>query len=119
MNNKEELKERFPKMYADVVAGVYHPAGWNELVAELSAVLNTVCPKIRVIQTKEKFATLRFYVSNASALAMNVIEMYEFKSGFVCEDCGKPGRLYETTFGHRIHTLCCKCARQRGLKRVR
>jgi hypothetical protein len=46
------------------------------------------------VQVKEKFGTLCFYVSRASDKEYEIIHFVEYMSGFVCEVCGAPGRLF-------------------------
>ena len=45
-----------------------------------------------VVQVKEKFGTLRFYVQAASEEQYNYISFAESMSGCTCETCGKPGK---------------------------
>lgn len=47
------------------------------------------CPYLT--QVKEKFGTLRIYVSRATAEAHAVIEAMESLSAVTCEECGAPG----------------------------
>jgi hypothetical protein len=54
-------------------------------------------------QVKEKFGTLRFYVSGGDDFTNGVIRMAEAMSSVTCEECGKPG----TTSGPGwVRTLC-------------
>jgi hypothetical protein len=63
------------------------------------------CPV--AVQVKEKFGTLRFYVSGATDSHYNYIEFAELMSSRTCEECGAPGQTYHIGW-HR--TLCDKHA---------
>ena len=54
-------------------------------------------------QVKEKFGTLRFYMTGASSAASHYVEFAEFQSSRVCEECGCPGTLREDGW---LRTLC-------------
>jgi virulence-associated protein VapD len=43
-------------------------------------------------QIKEKFGTLRFYVTGGDEYTDGVVRMAEAMSGVTCETCGKPGK---------------------------
>jgi hypothetical protein len=60
----------------------------------------------KIVQVKEKFATLSVYPNFASEEIFNIIDEYEKKSAEVCEDCGKPGEVRNLGW---IRTLCEKC----------
>lgn len=58
------------------------------------------------IQVKEKFGTLRFYMSHATDEMYKLREEAELKSSETCELCGKPGHRRNTAW---ISTLCEEC----------
>lgn len=60
-------------------------------------------PKVKIVQVKEKFGTLRFYVDGADAEINGMIRMAENVSCYTCEVCGNPGK--RTSAGW-IQTLC-------------
>ena len=63
--------------------------GWSKLINNLY----DAKPKYtRVMQVKEKYATLRFYVSSAPEWYFDLIDYYEQKTATICEQCGKPGK---------------------------
>jgi hypothetical protein len=68
----------------------------------------TPCPVAD--QVKEKFGTLRFYVSGATDRHYNYIEFAELMSSKVCEECGASGETYPIGW-HQ--TLCEKHADER------
>jgi len=64
--------------------------GWSKLINNLY----DAKPKgTNVQQVKEKYATLRFYVSNAPEWYFDLIDYYEEESSKICEECGKPGKV--------------------------
>jgi hypothetical protein len=60
----------------------------------------------RASQVKEKYGTLRFYMTYETDEMAEIIAAAEHKSGKTCEECGKPGTLR----GHGwYYTRCAKC----------
>jgi len=91
-------------------------AGWNSLIDPLIK----LCEErgITILQIKEKFGGLRFYVSavpsqrvGAPADILEAIEKAEDASVTICEMCGEPGKVRG---GAWIKTLCDRCALERG-----
>jgi hypothetical protein len=78
--------------------------GWSDIINEL---YNKKPEDVKVIQVKEKYGTLRFYVLVAPEWYFNFIDEMENKSSKVCEKCGKPGMI-RTDRGW-ILTLCDEC----------
>jgi hypothetical protein len=71
------------------------------LVAELEEARG---PKFEVLQVKEKFGGLRFYVNcRKDAAIRQRIGIAAQESFHTCEICGQPGRLREDSW---IKTLC-------------
>lgn len=62
-----------------------------------------------VVQVKEKFGTLRFYVIGATDAQYNYISFAEAMSGRICETCGKPGKRLG---GGWLYTACEEHARE-------
>ena len=89
--------------------------GWYPLLEELSdkidAMFRDKYPKemkdFQVLQVKEKFGTLRYYVSSAPDEIYDLIHEYEDKSDTTCELCGKTGKLTERHMW--LQTLCEEC----------
>ncbi len=92
----------------------YFPVGegWRPLVEKL---VNNICAidkKVEILQIKEKFGTLRFYINGGNDKIYKLIEEAEAESGKICEHCGS--REDVTTEGDWILTLCNKCRQKRG-----
>jgi hypothetical protein len=114
-NWREALKERFyPGSPAYVACG----DGWKELIVKLVEELDRVEVPFKILQIKEKFGGLRFYVeielepkdSDDEARVerfRKLISEAEDKSFEICEECGAPG-FRASPFGW-IFSLCNRC----------
>lgn len=61
----------------------------------------------QVMQVKEKFGTLRFYVYGGDKYIDNIISAMGLASSVICEGCGAAGEL--TTDGGWYRTECNTC----------
>lgn len=86
--------------------------GWAALLTALDYELRQVCPEYQILQIKEKFGGLRYYISGNTP-AHNLTERYEALSQVICEQCGKAGECYSgrnrETPGGWVRTLCDPC----------
>ena len=57
-------------------------------------------------QIKEKFGTLRVYTSGATDEQWTTMEEAEEQSEFICEQCGKEGKLIDDG---GMYTICGPC----------
>jgi hypothetical protein len=106
---------------------IYHHfecnSGWHEMLFDLLKEVEKNDPLkiVRVLQIKEKFSTLRFYISfdhnevpkeNISddyvKEIYNIIRIYEQVSAFICELCGHYGRTVSLNGWLRV--LCKSCS---------
>lgn len=88
-------------------------AGWYDLLRSLDTDLRALFPEYRVVQVKEKFGTLRFYIdtlegaTDAQRDAVRArITAAEEASATICEWCGQPGRATSSGW---IRVLCASC----------
>jgi len=93
---------------ARISAGV--GPGWEPLVDELHAKVLALKPDIEVVQVKEKFGGLRYYVANRSIdeTISALIHEYEALSFKTCEWCGETEGV-ETSAGKKrlwLKSLC-------------
>lgn len=65
----------------------------------------------RALQVKEKFGSLRFYMTSNTDEIDDLIDKAEEKSYKTCEECGCPGKLRN---GGWMTTLCDSCAKKKG-----
>lgn len=88
--------------------------GWYQLIRDLSEALYPLIREGRVenecycyaTQVKEKYGTMRFYMSLSTSLMDEIIEEYEERSSRVCEECGAPGSIDYNKFW--LEALCPK-----------
>lgn len=82
------------------------PPGWFDLVLELDEKITEVDPDYVLIQAKEKFGGLRYYITGNDA-AYLVVDEYENKSRKVCQCCGGSG--IHRCIKHWYATICDNC----------
>ena len=116
-NLENYLKKKFPKLYTEcgdqqpfALFGFECNDGWFRLILWLSRYLqdyidqqNEYAKKypdkylpvkqIKVVQVKEKFATLRFYIEGGNERTHDIISFAEYISGFICEETGKTNNI--------------------------
>lgn len=126
MNKHEDygkyLFNEYPKLFKEeqyVACG----EGWFDIIGDLSKQINdyveklpmrTEDPYVTVVQIKEKFGGLRYYVhyNNLSDDQVQQIEdmirVAETKTTTTCEDCGGDGTMVSPR-RYWMRTLCKKC----------
>lgn len=104
--------------------------GWDNLIEMLAAALNAEIDRdpsllnedtpFRIVQMKEKFASLRIYSENGNHRTEGVIRMVEKMSSGVCEVCGEVGFLSRSDVGKGgwLKTLCGECCVPLQYRRV-
>jgi hypothetical protein len=85
----EDILSRYPRLYGRCFDFAI-PAGWLDIVAELSAKLDPL--GVECVQAKQKLGELRYYISGGTDEVYAVINEAERKAAVTCEICGKPGR---------------------------
>lgn len=120
--NTERIINECPSLFASMHTGDgdhFYPInfgfecgdGWADILVELCQKINAhlkTLPKEEaesfvVTQVKEKYGTLRFYVSYYNDVIEEFIVEAEKKSAQVCEQCGKTGSIR----GHAwLYTAC-------------
>lgn len=76
------------------------PFGWIDIVLRLNDALEEILPDYTIVQIKEKFAGLRYYIGSYGcakddpriAMAREMIAEAEQASMRTCQVCGEPGR---------------------------
>jgi len=83
--------------------------GWYKILEELITKIAELDKekRVKVVQVKEKFGGLRFYINSGTDEIFNVIDEAEAKSLITCEQCGKVGSI-DVTHGWML-TLCEDC----------
>lgn len=124
--NTEILKKAFPNVFKE---NFYFECGdgWFELVGKIASFIDSRTKNCYATQVKEKFGTLRFYISyqydddgtpklSSQDLTdiYGFIELSERQSGSICEDCGvhldSVNREPQKNLGFWLVTLCINCA---------
>jgi hypothetical protein len=109
----KQMKERFPKIFAEPYGGFCCGEGWWPILEELCDQIqhhinwknkqSEVVPQVTVGQIKEKFGGLRFYYSGGDDEISGMVRMAESWASRSCETCGAPGTRRE---GGWLKTLC-------------
>jgi hypothetical protein len=116
---EQKLVERWPSWFnvngstyeTRMSDGFAHGDGWFDIVWKLCEDLEPLLvaaeagQPFEVLQVKQKFGSLRFYVSHRhrTDAILQRIQAAEVESLHTCEECGKPGTL--RTIGW-IRTMC-------------
>ena len=88
--------------------------GWEPLIRKLSEKLEAMILKVptedrqyySAMQVKEKYGTLRFYMSCCTDEMNKAIEIVEDESRKICETCGAPGIIRNR--GSWLYNSCDK-----------
>lgn len=118
----KKLVEDFPLLFSDrykpmtetcMCWGFAVEDGWEPIIREAAEKLEHLIQNFvkehpdrdypRASQVKEKFGTLRFYLTSGTDEMWNIVSEAEQKSETTCEVCGHIGELVE---GGWLQTLC-------------
>jgi len=80
--------------------------GWASMINKL---YDAKPKEVEVLQVKEKYGTLRFYIGTSPDWYLDLISYYEDQSSKICENCGKPGETREKRGW--LSTTCEECAK--------
>jgi hypothetical protein len=103
MNQEEflaKMKERCPNLYKKL-SYIECDEGWFNLIKSLSTIIEnklkdmdpSVVEGIYIVQIKEKFGGLRFYISEYTPFFEGAIELAEALSFTICETCGNSNAM--------------------------
>jgi hypothetical protein len=102
---EEEYRLRYPSLFDDSLISFNVGNGWRGILDRLcDKLVNTKC---KIVQVKEKFGGLRFYVENETTEITHMIHEAELESYKTCEYCGTTKDV--TTSGSWLKTLCESC----------
>lgn len=82
----------------------YVGPGWHSILKWL---VERLSPEVEIMQVKEKFGGLRFYIFNGTKVDDDMVAFVERMSYRVCEQCGTT--IDVSTEGSWIKTLCANC----------
>lgn len=130
---KEELDNKlctdFPNLFADRRAPMqvtcmcwgFPGDGWYGIIREAAEKLEPLIVAYkkenpdqdfpRASQVKEKFGTMRFYMTTETEEMDRIVSEVERKSAETCEGCGQKGELRK---GGWLVTLCDECYHKEG-----
>lgn len=91
----KDLIQKYPQQFKDIHSYTYaiFPIGWMSLVIELIDKCIAINPNFEIVQIKEKFGGLRFYINGRNPDIEPIIHEYEGKCYHTCIKCGKPGDI--------------------------
>lgn len=92
---------------------LFKAAYWltNKLIPNLNNPFNWYGGGPRASQIKEKFGTLRFYMTHQTNEMARITDWAEKQSKRTCEECGKPGKLRGRGW---LYTRCASCWKRMG-----
>jgi hypothetical protein len=118
----EMFKQKYPLCFEQegccMDFGLSHESGWNDILDQLFSKIEKHLSEndhlrdpdmgFRVDQVKEKFGTLRIYVTTMDNQIIDWVREAEKASEITCEVCGNEGFLHKK--GIWLKTLCPHCA---------
>ena len=94
------LRDRYPKLFSsEHLREIACYPGWLSLLHDLCLRLQTYLdtnpgiPQVVVLQVKEKYGGLRFYIAGGDQFCRVTVDTAEEASLKICEVCGQPGVL--------------------------
>ncbi len=98
--------------------------GWQSLIEQVHKDLSAVAPGYQILQIKEKFGGLRYYVALPNTIteaqsnaAHSIVSIAESASLTLCEECGTKDDVSNAGPGW-IRTLCPECREEWKAKRA-
>lgn len=119
----EDFQKKYPNLFREYPrSGFDARPGWTPLLHNLCAVIEDHIKQlpeelrehVQCAQVKEKFGTLRFYMTQETPYITGAIAVAELLSYETCETCGLPGKVRS---GGWVLTLCDKHHKAREKKK--
>lgn len=118
---QNKLFEKYPKLFTQkdlsmqqtcMCWGIEVGDGWYWLLDNLCEAIqdyveNNDEPQPELIQVKEKFGGLRFYLTNVNSHIHGMVVFAEYMSYKICENCGSAENITQTKGW--IRTVCKNC----------
>lgn len=105
---RDRLYREFPTLFTKDLWELEVGDGWFGIIHHLAKKIVEKDTNCRVLQVKEKFGGLRFYIGAASAEVHEFVRDAEAQSYKVCERCGSQEGVTQTDGGW-MKTTCTKC----------
>lgn len=106
----DDIIKRCPKLYP---GGMYFECclGWADIIRDMSIKIENILEKtdeidMHAVQVKEKYGTLRFYMSKMTPEIASIASDTEALSTQTCEVCGHFGKMRGW---HHIRVRCDEC----------
>jgi len=111
----------FPYLFSEIDRDNFHcPVGWDDIVYNLTKELHSIYPDLKVVQVKEKFAGLRYYIEPVPPELRNhiydIIGKAEEEAYTTCMWCGSK-EAKQGDIGNWIVTACDKCMEEKQAER--
>jgi hypothetical protein len=115
MEHKKDFVKLCPLLYNKIRPNrIFFDSGWDNLVKDVSIKIEKIIEKMPeevqsnfyATQIKEKFGSLRFYMSNSTEEIDQLIKEAERKSVEICECCSRPGTIKPSPW---LKCLCESC----------
>jgi len=115
---KYEWSDKYVAQYPELFTHTHHIGvgkGWEHILSTLLSVIDhhvsnlpeELKGQIYIVQIKEKFGGLRFYMNHETPFINGAITFAERLSESTCEDCGAPGTKKQV--GGWISCRCGEC----------
>lgn len=116
-DKEKELIDTFPELFSGLdsgqpiaVFGFECGDGWFDLLKECIEKIKIECDRaaynVKVSQVKEKYGSLRFYLSETTDVLDKIIDEAEKRSETTCENCGNEGTFRKLSW---VQVLCDNC----------
>jgi hypothetical protein len=110
---KEQLEKQLENHWSSGRRNVFIECdpGWYPIISQLDLDIRKVAPDYTILQIKEKFGGLRYYIGSLHESVFDqvhaIISEAERVADETCECCGEPGELCRR--GGWLKTLCKQC----------
>jgi len=114
-----ELKKKYPKLLNGSLLDYGCYSGWDKIIKnalEQLQLIEDTNNEFYISTIKEKFGMLNIYTYHASDAQEEIIHMAEVNSLKVCEYCGEPGMIRDTTGWIKVRCNACEALRQNEIK---
>ena len=113
---RDGLREKYPEVFPQEPVEIAVGPGWWPLLDRLFAAIQedvkTTGVDVQIVQIKEKFRGLRFYIHGGSDEIRKMVSLAEEVSYRTCEECGKIAEdrnTFERVRTGWLVTLCDDC----------
>lgn len=119
-DSKEQMLDKYPWLNVGMTSWIdMMPEGWYASFGEfffedLDAALKESYPDglpedFRILDIKEKWGSLRVYLTHEPQPVSDVLYKYQYISSFVCLMCGAPYPFAHMTYDGWVMPLCERC----------